>query len=91
MFNPLKSIGELKKLRDQAQALQKELQKIEIVEQKGRAEVVLSADMKIKSVKMNGEELNDLREALNSAIDKAQKKAAEKMQAMGGGLLGMLK
>jgi DNA-binding protein YbaB len=91
MFNPLKSIEELKKLRDQAQALQKELQKIEIVEQKGRAEVVLSADMKIKSVKMNGEEFNDLREALNSAIDKAQKKAAEKMQAMGGGLLGMLK
>ena len=46
--------------------------------------------MKIHSVKISGEEYNDLRDALNDAIEKAQKRAAQKMQEMGGlgGLLG---
>jgi len=90
MFNPLKGLGDLKKLRDEAMKLQKELQRIEIESEKGRAKVLITADMKVKSVKVNGEEMNDLKEALNDAIDKAQKKAASKMQEMGGGLQGLL-
>ena len=90
MFNPLKGIGELNELRKQAQQLQAALKEILIIEEKGRARVELSADMKIHSVKINGEEYNDLRDALNDAIEKAQKRAAQKMQEMGGlgGLLG---
>ena len=90
MFNPLKGIGELNELRKQAQQLQNALKGILITEEKGRAQVELSADMKIHSVKINGEEYNDLRDALNDAIEKAQKRAAQKMQEMGGlgGLLG---
>jgi len=90
MFNPLKGLGEVNELRKQAMALQAALKQIVINEQKGRAEVELSADMKIHSVKVNGEEMSDLRDCLNDAIEKAQKKAAQKMQELGGlgGLLG---
>ena len=84
MFNPLKQVGELNELRKQAMQLQQALKQIIINEQKGRAEVELSADMKIHSVKVNGEEMNDLKDCLNDAIEKAQKKAAAKMQEMGG-------
>ncbi len=84
MFNPLKQVGELNELRKQAMQLQAALKQIIINEQKGRAEVELSADMKIHSVKVNGEEMNDLKDCLNDAIEKAQKKAATKMQEMGG-------
>ena len=84
MFNPLKQVGELNELRKQAMQLQNALKQITINEQKGRAEVELSADMKIHSVKVNGEEMNDLKDCLNDAIEKAQKKAAQKMQEMGG-------
>lgn len=90
MFNPLKGLGDLNELRKQAVKLQNELKQIVITEQKGRAEVELSADMKIRRVSVNGEEMNDLKDALNDAIEKAQKKAAAKMQEMGGGLGGLL-
>lgn len=90
MFNPLKGLGEVNELRKQAMALQSALKQIIINEQKGRAEVELSADMKIHMVKISGEEYDDLKDCLNDAIEKAQKKAAAKMQEMGGlgGLLG---
>mgnify|MGYP001590914068 CR=1 FL=1 len=84
MFNPLKQVGELNELRKQAMALQNALKQIIINEQKGRAEVELSADMKIHSVKVNGEEMKDLADCLNDAMEKAQKRAAQKMQEMGG-------
>jgi len=90
MFNPLKGMGELNELRKQAMQLQNALKQIVIFEEKGRASVEMTADMKIKSVKVSGEEMNDLRDCLNDAIEKSQKKAASKMQEMGGGLGGLL-
>lgn len=84
MFNPLKGIGELNELRKQAMQLQNALKQIMITEERGRAKVELTADMKIHSVKVNDEEMNDLKDCLNDAIEKAQKKAAQKMQEMGG-------
>ena len=84
MFNPLKQVGELNELRKQAMALQNALKQIVIVEEKGRAKVELSADMKVHSVKVNDEEMNDLKDCLNDAMEKAQKRAAAKMQEMGG-------
>lgn len=90
MFNPLKGIGDLKKLRDEAMKLQKELQQIEVFEEKGRVAVTLTGDMKIRSFKLSGEEMHDIKDVLNSALEKAQKRAAEKMRQMGGGLQGLL-
>ena len=90
MFNPLKGLGDINELRKQAMALQKALKEIIVTEEKGRAFVEMSADMKIRSVKVSGEEMTDLRDCLNEAIEKSQKKAASKMQELGGGLGGLL-
>lgn len=90
MFNPLKGLGDLNELRKQAMKLQQELKQIVVTASRGRASVELTGDMKVQSVTVNGEEMKDLKEALNEALDKAQKKAAGKMQEMGGGLGGLL-
>jgi DNA-binding protein YbaB len=90
MINPLKGLGDLNELRKQASKLQEELKKLEVTEERGRAHIVMTGDMKIKSFKINGEEMNDVKDALNEALNKVQKKAASKMQEMGGGLGGLL-
>ena len=89
-MNPFKQAGEIKKLRDQANSIQRELAQIEVESEKGRVKVVMSGDMKVKSVEINGEEMKDAREAFNEAVDRAQKKSAQKMQQMGGGLQDLL-
>lgn len=86
MFNPLKAGGNIKKLFQ----LQQEVKKIEVETAKGRAEVIVSGELRVKSVKLNGEELHDVKDALNEAFEKVQKKVAAKMQEMGGGLGGLL-
>lgn len=89
MFNPFKGLGDLNELRKQAQKLQQALKEIVVTSEKGRAFIELTADMKVRSAKINGEEMKDLVETLNEALEKAQKKAAQKMQEMGGGLGGL--
>lgn len=93
MFNPMKGLGamgDLKKLRDEAMKIQNELKQIVVTASRGRVAVELTADMKVKNFTLNGEEMKDAIDALNEALEKAQKKAAAKMQEMGGGLSGLL-
>ncbi|RJQ24820.1 YbaB/EbfC family DNA-binding protein [Candidatus Parcubacteria bacterium] len=90
MFNPLKGVGDLKKLRDEAMKLQQELKKIEVTSEKNDISVVVTGDMKVKSIKMDGEEMFDLKEIINKALEESQKKAASKMQQMGGGIQNLL-
>lgn len=93
MFNPMKglgALGDIKKMRDEAMKIQKELQNITVTASRGRVSVELTADMKVKSVVINDEEMRDAVECLNEALEKAQKKAAAKMQEMGGGLGNLL-
>lgn len=90
MFNPIKQAGELKKLRDEAKKIEQELEKIEVREEKNDIEVKVSGNMKILSVKVDGEDRDDIAEVLNDAMKEAQKKAAMKMQQLGGGLKGLL-
>lgn len=89
MFNPVKGVSQLKKLRDEAKKIQDALSEIEVEEERGRAYIKLTADMKVKEIRINDEEMSDVKDALNDAIEKAQKKAARKMQEMGGGLSGL--
>jgi DNA-binding protein YbaB len=90
MFNPLKQAGELKKLRDEAKKIERELEQIEVHEEKNDIEVTVSGNMKVLSVKIDGEDREDVAEVLNNAMKEAQKKAAMKMAQMGGGLKGLL-
>ena len=77
-------------MRQQAQALQKELEKITETVEKGDITVSVSGDQKIRYIKINGEERRDITDALNDAMKKVQKEAAKKMMEMGGGLSGLL-
>lgn len=90
MFNPLKQAGELKKLRDEAKKIEHELEQIEVHEEKNDIKVSVSGNMKVLSVKIDGEDRDDVAEVLNNAMKEAQKKAAMKMAQMGGGLKGLL-
>ncbi|PIR80416.1 MAG: hypothetical protein COU25_00200 [Candidatus Levybacteria bacterium CG10_big_fil_rev_8_21_14_0_10_35_13] len=90
MFNPLGQLGELKKMRDQAMKIQKELQGEEVNVEKNGVEVLITGDQKIKEIKTNGRPDDDIKEAVNEAIKKSQEIAARKLATMQGGLGGLL-
>jgi nucleoid-associated protein EbfC len=90
MFNPFQKIGEIKKMRDQAMQIQRELQAEEVNVEKNGVNVLISGDQKIKELSSNGKSDNDIKEAINEAIKKSQEVAARKLQQMGGGLGGLL-
>ena len=91
MFNPFQGIGDLKKMRDQAMAIQKALQSEHITVDKHGVQVVITGDQKIISIKINGKGDNDVKDAVNEAVKKSQEVAAKKLQQMGGmGGLGSL-
>ena len=89
-FNPFGQLGELKKMRDQAMQIQRELQAEKLNISKNGVDIVISGDQKIQSIAINGRSDNDVREAVNEAIKKSQEIAAKKLQSMGGGLGGLL-
>ncbi|MGH7246011.1 MAG: YbaB/EbfC family nucleoid-associated protein [Candidatus Levyibacteriota bacterium] len=89
MFNPLGQLGELKKMRDQAMAIQKELQKEQVEVEKHGIKILISGDQKIISIEVNGRNDDDVKDAINEAIKKSQEVAARKLAQMGGGLGGL--
>ncbi|MBI2034818.1 MAG: YbaB/EbfC family nucleoid-associated protein [Candidatus Levybacteria bacterium] len=89
MFNPFGQIGEIKKMRDQAMMIQRQLQAEEITVEKHGVRVVITGDQKIKELNANGKNDNDIREAVNEAVKKSQEVAAKKLQEMSGGLGGL--
>ncbi|HLD11924.1 MAG TPA: YbaB/EbfC family nucleoid-associated protein [Patescibacteria group bacterium] len=90
MFDSLKKMGDLKKMRDQALALQNALQKevIEIV--KGPIKLQMTGDQRVHRVEVDGVERSDLKDAINEAVKKTQEVAAKKMGEITGGLSGLL-
>lgn len=90
MANPLKSLGDLNKLRQQAKQMQDELSAEEIVVEKGDIRVVISGSQQIKQFSVQGISSQDAIEVLNEAIKKSQELAAKKLQSMTGGMGGLL-
>lgn len=91
MFDKVKQLAQLKKMRDQAMAIQKQLaaEEIEIFEDNIR--IVISGDQKIKLLEIDGLTNERVVEMINKAIKKSQEMAARKLAEMSGGLSGMLK
>ena len=85
MFDNLKQLGDLKKMRDQAMEVQKRLSGIKItVEHKGVI-VVMTADQKVQSI--SGEmDPQKVTEAVNEALKQSQKVAADEMKGLMGGM-----
>jgi DNA-binding protein YbaB len=90
MANPLKSLGDLGKLRQQALQMQKALatEDIEVVE--GDVRVVITGDQRIKVFSVQGVTSDVAVTALNKAIKQSQELAAQKLQEMTGGLSGLM-
>lgn len=90
MINPFQQLGDLKKMRDQAMQIQKQLQSEQVVVDKSGVHIVITGDQKIQSLESNGRSDDDIKEAVNEAVKKSQEVAAKKLSSMGGGLKGLL-
>lgn len=90
MMNPFKQLGDIKRMRDQAMQIQRELQAEEVTVDKNGVHIVISGDQKIKELLSNGKSDNDVKDAINEAIKKSQEVAARKLSQMQGGLSGLL-
>lgn len=90
MINPFRQVAQLKKMRDQAMQIQRELAAQEVTVEKNGVSVVISGDQKIRELKTNNRQDADIQEAVNEAIKKSQEVAAKKLAQMGGGLQGLL-
>lgn len=86
-----KQVSELKKMRDQAMAIQKQLQEERIEIDENGIHVIVTGDQKIQVLEIDGAQNLRVLEVLNKALKKSQEAAAKKMQEMSGGLSGMLK
>ena len=90
MANPLSALGDLNKMRKQAQQMQQDLAEEEIRIEEGDVVVVISGDQKIKQFSVQGVTSQEAIDVLNKAIKKSQELAARKLQEMTGGLGGLL-
>jgi len=90
MFDKFKQLGELKKMRDEALRIQRELAAEKIELEEGDIKIVVSGDQKVQSLEIRGEAQPSLIEVLNKALKRSQEVAAKKVQQMSGGLSGLL-
>ncbi len=86
----MNQLGDLKKMRDQALQIQRQLAAEEVVVEEQGVKVVISGDQKIKTLEVQGLSNQILVDVLNKAIKKSQEIAAKKLQEMSGGLSGLL-
>lgn len=88
-FNPLKGLGDLNKLRQQAMQMQQQLAQEIVTIEEGDVKVVITGDQKIVEFSVQGITSDVAVSALNKAIKKSQELAAKKLQQMsmfsGGG------
>ena len=88
MFDKLK---QLKQMRDQALAIQRELAQEKIEVEENSVRVVMTGDQKIEVLEIDGEQNWRVMQVVNKAIKKAQETAARKLTQMSGGLSGLLR
>jgi DNA-binding protein YbaB len=88
--NPFGQLGELKRMRDQAMQIQRQLQAEKLTVEKKGIKILVTGDQKIESIETNGKSDNDIKEAVNEAIKKSQEVAAKKLAEMQGGLGSLL-
>ncbi len=86
----LNQLGDLKKMRDQALAIQRQLAAEEVVVEEQGVRVIITGDQKIKELSVQGISNQILTDVLNKAIRRSQEIAAKKLQEISGGLSGLL-
>lgn len=91
MFDKVKQLAQLKKMRDQAMAIQRQLAAEEIELTEDNIHIVITGDQKFKLLEIDGLTNERVVEMINKAIKKSQEMAAKKLAEMSGGLSGMLR
>jgi len=86
MLNQFKALGDMNAMRKQAQTNQQALEKEEFEESSGDVRVVISGNQSVKKVEIDGEENEDVKNAINSAIKRSQQAAAGKLMEMSKGM-----
>lgn len=91
LMDSMKQLGDLKKMRDQAQEIQKKLADIKITVEHLGVTVVMTGDQKVVSISgpstSSGQvEYEKVTHAVNEALKQSQKVAAEEMKGMMGGM-----
>lgn len=90
MKNPFSQMSELKKMRDQAMQIQRQLQAEEVEVERNGVRIVITGDQKLKTLETRGKSDDDIKDAVNEAVKKSQEVAARKLSQMQGGLSGLL-
>lgn len=92
MFDKFKQLAELKKMRDQAMQIQRQLDSEVIEVEKNGVRIKISLAQKIRELETNEKSDEEIKEAVNEALKESQEKAAKKMQSLVGveGLKGLL-
>ena len=88
MFDKLKQV---KQMRDQAIALQKQLAAEKVEVEEGDIRVVVTGDQRLEKLEVDGEDMERVAKVINKAMKKVQRVAAQKLATMSGGLSGLLR
>jgi hypothetical protein len=79
MINPFGGLGDLQKLQQQAQQMQKALQQEQVMVEKNGVKVTVRGDQVITEIEVDGVIENRIADAINDAIKKTQELAARKL------------
>lgn len=94
LLDGVKQLGDLNQMRKTAQQIQQQLaqERVEVVKNtsKGQLKIVLTGDQKVLEVSLDGVRDYELEAALGEALYKSQMVAASKLQALSGGMGGMM-
>jgi len=85
MFNPLKGLGNLQQLQQQAKQMQQALQKEEVTIENNGVTITIRGDQRIINVEIDGVMENRVADAINEAVKKTQELAARKLMEMNQG------
>ncbi len=79
MANPFGALGDLQKLQQQAQLMQKALQQEQVSVDKNGVQVIVRGDQQVLEVSIDGIIENRVADAINEAVKKTQELAAKKL------------
>lgn len=82
MFGALKNLKDMASMQKQAQEIQKQLAKEEIVTEKGDIRIVMRGDQQVIEVTIDGEDRRDIKDAMNESIKNVQRLLATKFMQM---------
>lgn len=86
MQNPLKMLGDLNKMRQQAAQIQKDLESQEFEAESGRIKVRITGNQRVITVTIDDQEVPELAAVINDAIKKSQQAAAAKLAEISKGM-----